>query len=276
LINLFNNPIKKLRNYLKTHIGIFIEDDKLDILEKKLKTLLEKENISINELYKKIAIYKDENYLQKVINLLTVNETYFFREKYQFDTLINYVIPYLDKIRDENEVISILVAPCASGEELYSIAIMLLEEGNFIKKRDFSLLGIDIDSQMIQKCKEGRYNERSISKLPKEIIEKYFKKEGIYYIFDENIRKVVTYKKVNVLDKYAMKKLGKFDVIFSRNMLIYFDEKEKQEVIATFYEILKDEGFLFLGHAERIPKNIKLFKLKKIGESFVYKKNSDS
>lgn len=233
------------------------------------------ENISIEDLYKKIAVYRDENFLQKVINLLTVNETYFFREEYQFDTLINYVLPYLDKIRPPQEVISILVAPCASGEELYSIAIKIMEEENYINKRDFALLGIDIDSEMIEKCKAGKYTQRSVSKLPQKILEKYFKKEGNYYIFDKNIRKVVTCKKVNVLDKYAMKKLGKFDVIFSRNMLIYFDEKEKQEVIATFYEMLKENGFLFLGHAERI-KNTKLFKLEKLGESFVYQKITNS
>ena len=273
---LSKNSTKKLRDYLKVHIGIFIDDDKLSILEKKLKTLFDKEHLSIDDLYKKIAVYKDENYLQKVINLLTINETYFFREKYQFDALIKYVIPYLDKIRKKDEVISILVAPCASGEELYSIAIELLEDGNYIKKRDFALLGIDIDSEMIKKCKEGRYSQRSVSKLPKELLEKYFKKEGEFFIFDENIRKVVTCKRINVLDKYAMKKLGKFDVIFSRNMLIYFDEKEKYEVIATFYELLKDNGFLFLGHAERIPKSINLFTLEKLGESFAYKKSTYS
>jgi chemotaxis protein methyltransferase CheR len=129
---------------------------------------------------------------------------------------------------------------------------------------------------MIRKCKEGKYTQRSINKLPPNIIEKYFKKEGNFYIFDEKIRRAVTCKKINVLDKNAMKKLGKFDVIFSRNMLIYFDEKEKQEVITTFYEILKDNGFLFLGHAEKIPQNIKVFKLEKLGESFVYKKSPSS
>jgi len=276
LFKIFKNSTKKLRDYLKIHIGIFIEDSKLQVLENKLKTLLDKEHISIDELYKKIAVYKDEDYLQKVINLLTVNETYFFREKYQFDTLIRYIIPYLDKVRKNEEVISILVAPCASGEELYSIAIELLEEGRYINKRNFSLLGIDIDSKMIKKCKEGKYDKRSISKLPKNVLERYFKQKDGFFVFDENIRKVVTCKRINVLDKYEMKKLGKFDVIFSRNMLIYFDEKQKLEVIATFYELLKDDGFLFLGHAERIPKKINLFKIEKIGESFVYKKNSNS
>jgi chemotaxis protein methyltransferase CheR len=153
---------------------------------------------------------------------------------------------------------------------------MLLEEGELLKRRDFMLLGIDIDSSVIQKAKEGLYSKRSVQKLPPELIEKYFIKEGNFYRIKEFLRKAVSFKVVNIMDKYQMKRLGEFDVIFSRNMLIYFDEKSKREVISTFYSMLKNEGYLFLGHAERIPNDIKLFKNLKLGESFVYKKNSDS
>ena len=269
--------LRKLRNYLNDEIGIFVDDDKLvNIYKRKLQKLLEKKGIEFEEFFKLLVLNKDSNLKQELINLFTVNETYFFREKYQFDTLINYVLPELDLKREKNEVIKILCAPVSTGEEIYSIAIMLLEEGELLKRRDFMLLGIDIDSSVIQKAKEGLYSKRSVQKLPPELIEKYFIKEGNFYRIKDFLRKAVSFKVVNVMDKYQMKRLGKFDVIFSRNMLIYFDEKSKREVISTFYSMLKDDGYLFLGHAEKIPSDIKLFKSLKLGESFVYKKTSNS
>jgi chemotaxis protein methyltransferase CheR len=269
--------LKKLRNFLNDEIGIYVEDDKLQsIYKRKIVKVLEKFGYEkFDRFFKELLLRKNSLLKQELINVFTVNETYFFREKHQFETLINYVLPELDKIRPLNETISILCAPVSTGEELYSIAILLMEEGNLIKKRDFLLLGIDIDSNVINKAKEGVYSARSVHKLPPELIQKYFIEENGKYRVKDFLKKAVNFKVVNILDKFAMKKLGMFDVIFSRNMLIYFDEKSKREALAIFYSILKDEGYLFLGHAERIPNDIKLFINLKIGESFVYKKNSD-
>ena len=268
---------KKLRNYLNNEIGVYVDDDKMNILYKRkiLKLLKEKGYRDFENFFKDLVLKISSMLKQDLINVFTINETYFFREKYQFDTLINYVLPEIDMFRPKNEVINILCAPVSTGEELYSIAIMLMEEGNLINKRDFMLLGIDIDSDAIAKAKEGIYSQRSVHKLPEEIKEKYFIKTGNKYRVKDFLRKAVNFKVVNIMDKYQMKKLGMFDVIFSRNMLIYFDEKSKREVLATFYSILKDEEYLFLGHAERVLGDT-LFKSIKIGESFVYKKAADS
>ena len=270
--------LRKLRNYLNSEIGIFVEDSKMQSIYKRkiLKLLKEKGYEDFEDFYKDLVLNRSSVLKQDLINVFMVNETYFFREKYQFETLINYVLPELDLLRPKNEVINILCAPVSTGEEIYSIAIMLMEEGNLINKRDFMLLGIDIDSDAIAKAKEGIYSQRSVHKLPEEIKEKYFVKIGNKYRVKDFLKKAVNFKIVNIMDKYKMKKLGMFDVIFSRNMLIYFDEKSKREVIATFYSIMKENGYLFLGHAEMVPEDITLFKSLKLGESFVYKKTSDN
>ena len=270
--------LRKLRNYLNNEIGFYIDDSKMQNIYKRkvVKLLKDKNYTDFKEFFKDLILKKSSILKQDLINVFMVNETYFFREKYQFDTLINYVLPELDLLRPKNEVINILCAPVSTGEEIYSIAIMLMEEGNLINKRDFMLLGIDIDSDAINKAKEGVYSERSVHKLPDEIKEKYFIKTGNKYRVKDFLKKAVNFKIVNIMDKYQMKKLGMFDVIFSRNMLIYFDEKSKREVIATFYSIMKEGGYLFLGHAERVPSDIVLFKSLKLGESFVYKKVANS
>ncbi|NPA11626.1 MAG: protein-glutamate O-methyltransferase CheR [Epsilonproteobacteria bacterium] len=272
-----NLKLRRLRNYLHDEIGIYVDDEKLQsIYKRKLTSFIAKEGYSTFEGFYKDLMLKKGHLKQELINLFTVNETYFFREKHQFDSLVEYILPELHQKRNPTEVISILCAPVSTGEELYSIAIMILEEHHLIEERDFLLLGIDIDSEVIKKAKEGVFSSRSVHKLPPELIEKYFIKEGDNYRVKDILKSAVNFKVVNVMDKYALKRLGRFDVIFSRNMLIYFDDKSKREVIANFYAILKDEGYLFLGHAERIPKDIKLFKMLKIGESFVYKKVSDT
>ena len=270
--------LKKLRNYLNNEIGIYVDDSKMQTIYKRklLKLLKEKDYSDFEEFYKDLVLKKSSFLKQDLINVFMVNETYFFREKYQFDTLVKHILPELHIKRPANEIINILCAPVSSGEELYSIAIMLMEEGELIKKRDFMLLGIDVDSDAIAKARAGIYSARSVHKLPPELIEKYFVKTGNLYKVKDFLKKAVNFKIVNIMDKYQMKKLGMFDVIFSRNMLIYFDEKSKREVLATFYNILKNDGYLFLGHAERVPSDIVLFKSMKIGDSFVYKKTADS
>lgn len=269
-----SGKLKKLRDFINMRYGIYIDDDKLLTTYKKkfLKLIKQFDYDDFSSFHKDIVFNKNSGLLQELINTVTVNETYFFREKYQFDTLINYVLPELDRIRPPSESINILSAPCSTGEEVYSIAIYLLEEGELIKKRDFLLLGIDIDSSAIKKAEEGLFPERSLIKLPEEIIKKYFKKEGNYYRISDFLRKAVNFRVVNVLDKYAMKRLGRFDVIFSRNLLIYFDEKSRREALSIYYSILKDGGYLFLGHAERVPEDFALFEKIKLGESYVYKK----
>jgi len=191
-----------------------------------------------------------------------ISSKYFFREKYQFEVLVENILPALHKEKPENEHISILSAPCSTGEEVYSIAIYILEEGKIINERDILLLGIDIDS-----------TERSVHKIPKELLQKYFTKTDKNYRVKDFLKQAVNFRVVNVLDKYKMKKLGKFDVIFSRNMLIYFDETKRVEALTNFYNIMNKDGYLFLGHAEKIPPTFNLFRQEKINGVFVYRRN---
>ena len=267
--------LKKLRDFINSKFGIFIEDLKLDnIYKRKFEKLMEKHGYtSFDNFYNDIIFRKNSQLHDDFLNSITVNETYFFREEYQFKTLVKYVLPELHSRKPQSLPINILSAPCSTGEEVYSIAIYIMEEGKIINERDIMLLGIDIDKDAIEKAKIGLYSERSVHKVPPPILNKYFKKVGKYYQVIDALRQAVNFKVVNVLDRYAMKKLGKFDVIFSRNMLIYFDDHNKRETISIFYNILNSGGYLFLGHAEKIPPEIKLFKQIKIGDTFVYRKD---
>jgi chemotaxis protein methyltransferase CheR len=268
------NDLLKLRDLIYRRTGIYIEDKKLDQLERKVERLLEKEGFkTFRDFFHEIRFRKNQRLMQELINAITVNETYFFRENHQFKALVEEVLPELIQKRPPNEVIRILCAPCSTGEEPYSIALTLLDEGNLIQQRDFELVGIDIDSSAIKKAKEGIYSLRSVKLVPEHLLKKYFKKiDDNHYQIDEFLRSVVEFKVMNVLDTYAMLSLGKFDVIFSRNMLIYFDERSRKMAVMNFFKILKPGGYIFLGHAENMSRITSVFRTVRLKNAIAYKK----
>jgi chemotaxis protein methyltransferase CheR len=209
---------------------------------------------------------------QELMNGITVNETYFFREENQLDVLAEDLLPELDKLRAPNTPLRILSAPSSTGEEPYSMVIKILEEDGVINRRDIEIVAIDIDSTVIEKAKKGTYTDRAVHAIPKNLYGKYFKKETLANVFSEDLRGAVDFRVVNIFDKAEVRALGKFDVIFSRNMLIYFDDASRKEVAMTFYDLLKPDGYVLLGHAEYMSRIVSVFNAKKVQETLVYQK----
>ena len=139
--------------------------------------------------------------------------------------------------------------------------------------RDIEIIGIDIDSEVIRKAQRGLFSKRSIQMLPPKILNEYFEKQNEeFYQIAPFLADAIEFKVANVMDKTSMKSLGKFDAIFSRNMLIYFDDASKREVCVTFYEMLNQKGWLFLGHADNINRATSLFSTVKYGDALIDKK----
>ncbi len=253
---LSKQELERLASFVKKEFGISFDEQKLKRFSKKIETLMRKHGIDdFNIFYHKVRYGKDEVLLQELINTVTINETYFWRESEQFHILAEEILP---KIAKKRHKIRILVAPTSSGEELYSIMFAIMEEGSVIQKCDIEMVGIDIDSSVIRKAKVGLYTRRSVEKLPRHILEKYFKKVGDYYKLDDFFINNAKFLQANIFDESLPQKLGVFDIIFSRNMLIYFDQSEKQKAYEIFLRLLQPDGYLFLGHADAngIDKNI--------------------
>lgn len=189
------------------------------------------------------SLKEDKNLYQELINLITTSETYFFRELSQIEICIK-------KIKKLSSNVKILSAPCAGGEEPYSILISLIEAGVDLKNID--LYAIDINSNEIQRAKSGIYKARRLHKLSQILQDKYFDiLQNKDYKIKANLQKHIHFQEINIFDSLPSK-LSNFDIIFSRNMLIYFDESAKLKVEKIFYNLLKTNGFLFLGHADII------------------------
>lgn len=265
----------KVRDYIYRKTGIFIDDSKKENFIKKLKPYLQNsEAFDFRAFFHKLRFGNNQQLLQDIINLITVNETYFYREKHHFEVLIENVLPTLHNKKPSDEVLRILCAPSSSGEEPYTIALHLLEEEAILSQRDLEIVAIDIDSIMIDKAMEGIFTKRSIQFIPKKLLKQYFIcNDEECYCIDPTIREAINFQTINIMDKQNIKKLGKFDVIFSRNMLIYFDDESRQEAGVTFYSLLNDDGYLFLGHADKMSKISSLFNTCKMGRSLIYQKS---
>ncbi len=265
----------KMSEFIYRKSGIFLEEDKhFDKLSKYVQNRAQELEVDNFRKYFFILRFDDKSgeEFQELMNAVTVNETYFFREKEQFEVLANKILPELHKRLPASKPIRILSSPCSTGEEPYSMILHILEEANIVEKRDIEVVGIDIDSTVIEKAKKAKYSERSVHAVPKGLLAKYFKKKSLGYELIEDLQGSVDLKVANIFDKEQMRKLGKFDVIFSRNMLIYFDDASRKEVAMTFYDMLDQGGYFLLGHAEYMSRIVSVFKAVKLDNTLIYQK----
>ncbi len=244
------HELHKIAVWLQKEVGIVLGEQKLKRFARKIEDVISTHKFeSFTSFYHTLRYKKEQKLAQDLINAITVNETYFWREHEQFLLLTNKILPLIDKLKD-SAPIRILVLPCSSGEEVYSIMMAIIEYSGLIQKRDFEVIGLDIDSSMVLKAQRGIYSQRSIEKLPEPLLKKYFHAEHGMYHIDPLLRTNATFLQGNIFDNTMLHRLGQFDIIFSRNMLIYFDTEDKQRAYNALYTLLVDNGYLFLGHAD--------------------------
>ena len=266
---------EKMSEYIYRKSGIFLEIDKhYEKLAKYIDRRAKEVGVDSFRKYFYTLRFEDKsgNEFQELMNAMTVNETYFYREKEQFEVLVEHVLPKLHATLPKDVPLRILSAPSSTGEEPYSIVLHILEEGKIVEERDIEIVGIDIDSTVISKAQAGKYSERSIHAIPRPVLNKWFKKKALGYELIEDLIGTVDFKVVNIFNRNEIRQLGKFDIIFSRNMLIYFDDASRKEVAMTFYDILNPGGYVFLGHAEYMSRIVSVFKAEKVASSLIYKK----
>lgn len=265
----------KIGEFIYRKSGIYLEKNKhYDKLAKYIDIRAEELGVdNFRKYFFKLRFDdSDGDEFQALMNAITVNETYFFREKDQFEVLVEKILPELHETMPTHRPLRILSSPCSTGEEPYSIVLHIVEEGNIVQKRDIEVVGIDIDSSVIEKAQSAKYSDRSVHVIPENILSKWFDKKIFGYHLGEDLQGSVDFQVANVFDKAQMRKLGKFDVIFSRNMLIYFDDASRKEVAMTFYDMLNPGGYILLGHAEYMSRIVSVFNAKKVDNTLIYQK----
>lgn len=258
--------------YRKT--GIRFDASKKYYVEKRLIERIKATNSdSFRSYFTMLRFQASGEELQNLINLMTVNETYFFREEYQFKCLVNSILPEITSRKKKGTIIKIWSIPSSSGEEPYSIAIYLLEFWKDISTWDVQIVASDIDTNVLDMARKGVYSSRSVQYLPPKLLKKYFTplRNG-YYQISQDLRQAIEFTNVNLLDEHDVKLYRNFDVIFCRNLLIYFDDHSRAKAAQVLFDALNPGGFVLLGHSESMSRISSLFKVRKFPDAIVYQK----
>jgi chemotaxis protein methyltransferase CheR len=265
---------QKFCEYFYRRTGISFGESKRYFVDKRLIERIQKTGASSVEDYVDRLRRRDANgEIEALINLLTINETYFYREDHQLECLVKGILPELAAGRRKGDRIRIWSMPCSTGEEPYSIAIYLLENWSQVDDYDIEIMASDIDTNVLRAAESGVYDTRSLHRLSPEIARKYFVSAGTEgFKLVEAIRQSVRFSKVNASDLSQMRSFANIDVIFCRNMLIYFDDQSRRQVVESFYDSLGQGGFICLGHSESMSRISSLFEVRKFPQAIVYQK----
>jgi chemotaxis protein methyltransferase CheR len=264
-----------IRDLVKEASGIYFQTSKRQYFLRRLRRRLEaRACTSIEEYYNLLRSDTTGREISELLNLLTTTETYFFRNTQQLDSFERDVIPAIVRKKQAagKTQLSIWSAGCSSGEEPYTLAMILLETIPDIQRWKISLVGTDINTEVLERAKAGVYTARSLREIPRKYKMKYFVKEHDHYLLNEHVKQMVTFRPTNLMAPQEMAIFQNLDCIFCRNVLIYFDVDTCKTVVQNFYQSLVHEGYLFLGHSESLYRITTIFKLLKLQHSLVYYK----
>lgn len=244
------NEFDYLRKLIYSGCGIVLENGKEYLVESRLAPLIREEKLdSMAALITRMRASSLDPLHKKVIEAMTTNETSFFRDVHPFDALRRVVLPELLARRASTRSLSIWCAASSSGQEPYTIAMTLFETIPAIRDWRISFVATDISKQMVERARSGRYSQLEVNRgLPAPMLIKYFRKDGIEWQVDERLRTMIDFRELNLLKGWPA--MPPIDIVFIRNVLIYFDAETKKEIFRRIRGVMRPDGYLFLGGAE--------------------------
>lgn len=273
--NLSPDDLEEICVLIYKHSGMVFGETKRYYIERRITELVRGRRAqSVREYIS--ALRGDLCETEMLINSFTVNETYFYRELHQLACLSNSILPDIIRGKGPGDRIRIWSMPCSSGEEPYSIAIWLLENWPLVDAYNIEIVGSDIDTDILRRAVDGNFGQRSLAKLPHELLDRYFepqRNQQRQLIGD--LRESVTFAKGNIVDRQSLTALGRFDVIFCRNLLIYFDEAARGAAARNIYEMLYPGGYVCLGHTESMSRISTTFEPVRFPDAIVYRETRD-
>ena len=252
---LSDREFQEIRCVIRKKTGIAMNDSKHELVQRRLCKRLKVLGLhSFREYFDRLES-GDEAEMERFCNAVTTNLTSFFRENHHFDFLAREILPALE--RDQNRLrgrLRIWSAGCSTGEEAYSIAMTMRGSMRGLDAWDAKILATDLDSDVLQACRRGVYSEQRLETVPAQLLKKWFRRvpsaeDGEMSVASE-LRDLIAFKQLNLINAWPMR--GKFDVIFCRNVIIYFDKDTQRTLMDRFADILADDGYLIIGHSESL------------------------
>ena len=262
-----------LRDMINVHFGLHFDDSGLYLFERRLAERVAALELStFDEYYKYLRFNANgRRELEEAIETLTTKETYFFRQEYQLRAFQNELLPRIARANAASRQVSVWSAGCSTGEEAYTIAMLMLQSGTMYNW-DMRVIGSDLSKNSVAFARRGVYRGASFRTMSEQLLNRYFTRtDGGYQVID-NVRRLCHFGQLNLLDNVRASNVGRVDAIFCRNVLIYFDEQKKKRVIDTLYQRLVPGGYLLLGHSESLLNVSTAFELVHLKEDLVYRK----
>jgi chemotaxis protein methyltransferase CheR len=272
-IRLLPDEFRQLKDLFREHCGLQFGPEARTSLERRLRERIVVLGLqSFGQYYEYLRYHsRGRAELEEAVDVITVNETYFFREDSQLRAFMNEIVPMIVRSGGAKNRLSIWSAGCSTGEEVYSIAIAARESG-ITDVREVRVFGSDISRRCVSAARKGVYGRSAFRVTPPELKRRYFQEraEGAY-VTDE-LRSLCQFGHLNLIDASRAAVVGRVDIVFCRNVLIYLDEDARRRVIDIFYERLLPGGFLLLGHSESLLNITTAFELVHLREDLVYRK----
>ncbi|MDB6154963.1 MAG: methyltransferase, CheR-type [Chthoniobacteraceae bacterium] len=266
----------QLRDFICSKLGLFFEDSRTSFLQKRIEKRMRILNVDSPGDYLLLLRFQDVDgrEMQALANLITTNETYMFREFSQLRAFSDFALPevLMAKQTRGDRNLRIWSAGCSSGEEPYTLAIILRELLSNVNDWNIEITATDIDQNVLSRVNEAVYDQRSVREVPDEYFDRHFTREGSFSRVRPETAALVKTRHLNLHDRMALRTMRNLDFIFCRNVLIYFSAETRKTVVDYFYTALNPGGFIFLGHSESVGRISTAFKLVRLGDHLSYKR----
>jgi chemotaxis protein methyltransferase CheR len=272
-VPVMQEDVRRLCDFLYRRTGMSFAENKRYYIDRRIAERIAATGAETFQAYFALLRSDADHEIEYLINSFTVNETYFYREDHQLRCMTSDLLPEILQRKPPGETIRIWSVPCATGEEPYSIGMWLMENFNQVDSYNIEIVGSDIDTRALRVAAEGVYGKRALMRLSKEMIARYFEElvEDKYRI-DVGLRNSILFTNVNLVDAQAVAQHRNFDIVFCRNVLIYFDDASRRMAAENLYDSLQPGGYICLGHSETMSRISPLFDVCRYPDAIVYQK----
>src|SRR6188768_1946176 len=272
-VHITPEEVQRFCEFLYRRTGMSFTEGKRYFIDRRLEDRIAATGSPSFQAYFSLLRADADHEIEHLINSFTVNETYFYREDHQLRCMTSNLLDVIAAQKKPGGTVRIWSVPCSTGEEAYSIALWLMENWPQVDDYNIEIVGSDIDTRALKAAAEGIYGDRALMRLSPEVIGRYFRPlaDGNHQI-DDGLRDSIELTRVNLIDPQDMKQYRDFDLIFCRNVLIYFDDASRRQAAENLYDCLRPGGYICLGHSESMSRISPLFSVCRFPDAIVYQR----
>jgi chemotaxis protein methyltransferase CheR len=272
-VHISSEDVQRFCEFLYRRTGMSFTETKRYFIDRRLEERIAATGSSSFPAYFSLLRADADHEIEHLINAFTVNETYFYREDHQLRCMTSNLLDVIAARKKPRGTVRIWSVPCSTGEEPYSIALWLMENWPRVDDYNIEIVGSDIDTRALRAAAEGIYGARALMRLSRDTINRYFipLADGNHQI-DEGLRNSIEFTRANLIDSRDMTQYRDFDLIFCRNVLIYFDDASRRQAAENLYDCLLPGGYICLGHSESMSRISPLFRVSRFPDAIVYQR----